>query len=99
MLPASQVFVFFFVFSFRSPHLRHMEVPRLGVQLELQQLAYPTATAMPHLSYTCNLRHSLHQHQTLNLLSKARDRTCDLMDTSRILNPLSHNGNSHFSGF
>ena len=26
---------FFFFLSFQSPHPRHMEVPRLGVQLEL----------------------------------------------------------------
>ena len=32
------------------PHLRHMEVPRLGVELELQLLACTTATAMPDLS-------------------------------------------------
>ena len=29
---------------FLGPHLRHMEVPRLGVKLELQLLAYATAT-------------------------------------------------------
>ena len=32
---------------FLGPHLRHMEVPRLWVELELQQPAYTTATAMP----------------------------------------------------
>ena len=32
-----------------------MEVPRLGVKLELQQLAYATATAMPDLSRICDL--------------------------------------------
>ena len=32
-------------FCFLGPHLRHMEVPRLGVQLELQLPAYTTATA------------------------------------------------------
>ena len=40
----------FFFFVFVGPHLRHMEVPRLGVELELQLLAYATATAMPDLS-------------------------------------------------
>ena len=30
----------------------------------------------------------------LGSLSKARDRTCILLDTSRVLNPLSHKGNS-----
>jgi len=32
----------------------------------------------------CNLHHSSQQHQILNPLSKARDRTCILMDTSRV---------------
>ena len=39
-------FVFVFVF-FLGPHLRHMDVTRLGVELELQLLPYTTATAMP----------------------------------------------------
>ena len=30
---------------FLGPHLQHMEVPRLGVKLELQLPAYTTATA------------------------------------------------------
>ena len=34
------------------------------------------------------------QHQILNPLSKVRDRTYILLDTSQVLNPLSHNGNS-----
>ena len=32
------------------------------------------------------------QHQIFNPLSKARDRTHSLMDTSQVLNPLSHRG-------
>ena len=32
--------------------------------------------------------------RSFNSLSEARDWTCILMDTSHILNPLSHNGNS-----
>ena len=36
-----------FVFCFLELYLRHMEVPRLGVKLELQLPAYATATAMP----------------------------------------------------
>ena len=61
-----------------------MEVPRLGVQSELQLLAYARATAMQDLSHVCNLHHSSRQHQILNLLSEAKDPTCVLMDTSRI---------------
>ena len=37
-------------FFFVGPHLQRMEVPRLGVQLELQLPAYPTATATPDLN-------------------------------------------------
>ena len=67
-----------------------MEVPRLGVQLELQLLAYTTATAMPDPSHIWDLRHSLQQRWILNPLSEARDQTHILMDTSPVLNPLSH---------
>ena len=34
---------FFFFLLFLGPHLRHMEVPKLGVESELQLLAYATA--------------------------------------------------------
>jgi len=61
-----------------------MEVPRLGVELELQLPAYVIATAMPDPSHVCDLHHSSRQRQILNPLSEARDRTCVLMDTSRI---------------
>ena len=54
-----------------------MEVPRLGVQSELQLLA--TATAMPEPSCIFDLHHSSQQHQILNPLSKARERTHNLM--------------------
>ena len=55
-----------------------MEVPRLGVERELQLPAYTTATAMPDLSHVCDLHHSSGQHQILNPLSKARDQTRNL---------------------
>ena len=61
-----------------------MEVPRLGVQLELKLLACATATAMQDLSHICNLHHSSWQHQILNPLSKARDQTHIPMDASRV---------------
>ena len=60
-----------------------MEGPRLGVEVELQLLAYITATAMPDLSHICNLRHSSWRHWILNPLSEARDRTHVLMDTGQ----------------
>ena len=69
---------------FFGPHLQHMEVPRVGDELELQLLAYTTATAKPDPSHICDLHYSSWQRQILNLLSKARDGTCILMDTSQI---------------
>ena len=58
-----------------------MEVPRLGVELELQLLVYATATAMQDLSQVCDLHHSSWQLQILNPLSGARDGTRILIDT------------------
>ena len=84
--------LFFFVFL--GPHLRHMEVPRLGVELELQLLVYTTATATWDPSHVFNLYHSSRQCWILNPLSEAKDRTCILMDAGRVLNPMSHNRNS-----
>ena len=71
-----------------------MEAPRLGVKSELHLPAYAIATATRDPSRVCGLHHSSWKHQLLNPPSKARDRTCILTDTSRILNPLSHAGNS-----
>ena len=61
-----------------------MEVTRLGVELELQLLAYTTATAIQDTSHICNLHHSSWQHQIPNPLSEARDQTLNLMVLSRI---------------
>ena len=62
-----------------------MEVPRLGVESELQLLAYTTAIAMRDPSHVCDLHHSSGQRQIPDPLSEARDQTCILMDTSRIV--------------
>ena len=59
-----------------------MEVPGLGVELELRLLAYATATAMPDLSWVCDLCRSSQQCQILNPVSEARHQTHMLMDTS-----------------
>ena len=64
--------------------MRRMEVPRLEVELELYPLAYATATAVPDPSCICDLHHISWQHWILNPLSKARDWTCVLMDTSQV---------------
>ena len=61
-----------------------MEVARRGVESELQLPAYTTATATATPDPRCvwDLHHSSQQCQVLNLLSKARDRTRILMDSS-----------------
>ena len=58
-----------------------MEVPKLGVESELQLPVYARATAMPDPSRTCDLHHRPGQHRILNPLSEARDRTGILLDT------------------
>ena len=70
---------FFFFFFFLGPYPWHMEVPRLGVKLELQL----SATATPDLNHVCDLHHSSRQRRVLNSLSEARDQTRNLTDTSR----------------
>ena len=73
-------FRFFSVFLL-GPYTQHMEVPRLGVKLELQLLA----TATPDLSRVCDLHRSSRQRRILNLLivPEAGDWTCNLMVPSR----------------
>ena len=78
------VAVFIHLFIFLEPHPWHTEVPRLGVQLELQLPAYTTAIATPELSCICDLHHGSRQRRIHNLLSKARDGTHILMDTSPV---------------
>ena len=65
-----------------------MEVPGLGVELELQLPAYTTAIATWNLSCICSVS------WILNPLSKARDQIRIFMDISWVLNLLSYNGNS-----
>ena len=76
-------FGFFVCLFVLEPHPGHMEVPRLGIELELQLLAYIIATATRDPSHIFNLHHSSWQCQILiNPLSEARDQTCILLDTS-----------------
>ena len=73
-----------YLFILLGPHLWHMEVPRLGDELELQPqlLASTTAIATRDLSCIYHLHHSSLHHWMLNPLSKARDRTLVLVDSS-----------------
>ena len=59
-----------------------MEVPRLGVEWELQLLAYTEATNMWDPSCIGNLYFSSGQHGILNPPSEARDQTLILVDVS-----------------
>ena len=72
ILSLSVIYTNFFFFFFFGPHLWHMEVPRLGVQSELQLQAYGTATATLNLSHihahtaVCSKAGSLTWGQGLN---------------------------------
>ena len=74
-------FLFFLFFIFLGPHLRHMEFPRLGVELERQLPAYTAAMGTQNPSHIYDLQHSLWQRQILNPPSEARDQTCILTET------------------
>ena len=60
-----------------------MEVPWLGVESELQLPTYATTTAMWDLNHIVNPHHSSGRRGILNPLSRVRDRTSILMDTSQ----------------
>ena len=90
-LPALSILLILgFFLVFLGLHLKHMEFPRLGVQLELWLPAYSTDTATRDPSCICDLYHSSYLHhssqqcQVLKPLSEARDQTCIFMDTSQI---------------
>ena len=86
--PALAVVCLFFGFGLLffcfSANPRHMEVPRLGVQSELQLLAFTTATATQDPSRVCDPYHNSCQRRILHPLSEAKDRTRVLMDDSQI---------------
>ena len=52
------IIIIIIIICFLGPHSHHMEVPRLGVESELQLPAYATATAMTDPSHICDLHHS-----------------------------------------
>ena len=53
------------IYLFIWSHLWRMEVPKLEVELELQLLAYPTATAMQDPSRICDLPAALSKAKSL----------------------------------
>ena len=74
----------YFVKKFLGPCSQHMEVASLGVDLELHLPATATATAMWDLNHICNLHHSSWQHWIPDPLSKVKDQTHILINTSWI---------------
>ena len=72
-------------FCFLELQVQHMEVPGLEAELEVQLPAYTTTMTTWDLSCVFDLHHSSLQHQIPYPLSKARDQTHTLMDTSQIL--------------
>ena len=94
--PPPSCFLFFFFF-FLELYLQHMEVFRLEVELELRLPASATAMAMRDLSHICNLHSSLLQCWVHQPTEQGQGSNLLVVDTSWILNPLSHNRNSSFS--
>ena len=72
---------FIYLFSFRRLHLRHVEVPGLGLDWSCSSLPTPqpqhNARSEPH----CGLPRSLWQYQILNPVTEARDQTQVLVDS------------------
>ena len=68
-----RVFCFVLFCCFLGLHVWHMEVPRLGVELELQLPAYTTATETWDPSRICDLHHRFPCiHEDTELLSSIR---------------------------
>ena len=89
-------YYYFFFFRATPAACGSSRVRGLGVESKLQIPAYATATATQDPSHICDLCHSLWQCWILNSLREARNQTCIPMDTSQILNLLSHNRNFLF---
>ena len=90
----SVVALFFFFSFFLGPQPQYLEVLRLGVELELQLLASPTATAMPDPSLICDLCHSLRQWPSLTQWARPEIELASSQTLCQVLNLLSHNVNS-----
>ena len=82
-------YYFYIITITLGQHPWHIEVPRLGGRTGGEAASLSHSNAGSH-----DLHHSSVQCRILNPLSKARDQTRILMDTSQALNSLSHNRNS-----
>ena len=88
--PLDQCWIDFFFFLGIYPQQYGGSHARGPIRATAPSLCHTIAT--PDLSHVCNVSHSLQQRWILNPLSKARDWTHIIMDTSQDLNPMSHNG-------
>ena len=84
ILPFLKFISYFLFFCFLGLQPWHMELPRLGVESELQLPAYATATATGDPSCICDLHHSSWQRWIPYPLREARDQTRNLMVPSWI---------------
>ena len=66
LMVISLFFSFFLFFFFSGPHPWHMEIPRLGIESELQLLVHTTATAMQDPSLVCGLHQLAATHWIFN---------------------------------
>ena len=85
-------FIYLFIYLFLGPHLWHVEVPRLGVKLELQLQAYTIVTPDP--SHICDLHHSCGITRSLTHWARPGIKPASSQRQRKALNPLSHNSNS-----
>ena len=76
------VYIYIYIY-FLGTYLQQMEVPRLGVELELRLLAYATTIGTQDPSCLCDLHHSSWQLLILNPPSEASDQTHVLMHINR----------------
>ena len=81
-------------FCFLGLHLQHMDVSRLGVESELQMLAYATASATQDLSSVCDLHQSSRQCQILNPTDRGQESNLHPHGYQLDLFPLFHEANS-----
>ena len=77
------IFIYLFI-VFLQPRPRHMEVPRLGVESELQLPASATAIAVLDPSRVCDLHHSSQLTATPDPWPTKRGQGWNLKVPSRI---------------
>ena len=87
-----------YFFFFKQLYLRHMEVLRLGVDLELQKQGYPTAKQHWLQDASTTYTTAYCKAGSLTHLVRPAIKPVSSWRLHQVLHPLSHNGNSsvHF---